>query len=195
MDKRDIYDMHDFNYLYGFIRNKYEIGQSQEFNLFGIRYEKADSKDSFDDLIGYFDMDGAIFLTSGTTEPGVYYTEKPMNKKGAARLAIGFHKDLWGRGLHRGKYKALVQREGSKCRIVRDSNKNLKTDKLDLSMSGWFGINFHRTSLWQVILKISKYGAGCQVLNDIKDYKMILKEAYESSNEKFNYMLFDSEEL
>jgi len=197
MTKKEVSAMYNKNpkKLYSYIRNFYMISQLQEFNLGGIRYEKADSKDAFDDILFYFDMDGHIFITSGTTEAGLYYTNNPLNKEGAARLGNGFHKGIWGRGYHKGKYAALVQREGAQCVISRDTNKNQKKDKEENYRFVSIGLNFHRASLSKKLFKIGKYSAGCIVANSKKDYDRIMVKAYDSSNVKFNFMLLDGDKI
>ncbi|MBD2206241.1 peptidoglycan-binding protein [Calothrix sp. FACHB-1219] len=80
----------------------------------------------------------------GTTEPGVRYTNTPLNPKGAARIKFGQYR-AWQVGTHQaGKptaHEALVQ-TGGEVNVHRDFDKNfLRTnDKID---TGFFGINQH----------------------------------------------------
>jgi hypothetical protein len=182
MDKKDVY-----NYML----NKYKKDQLQEINIFGIRYNNKN--DLFDDTIGYFDLNGNIFVYKGTTEPSQYWTLKPMRKKGAARLIIGFHEGIWERGKHRGKYDALVQR--NKCKIIRDSNKNQKSDE-KIIKEGLFGINLHRASKYKILNKIGKYSAGCQVIQNPSEFNKIMDIVYFKTDQpRFNYNLFNGDNL
>ncbi|MBD2342050.1 peptidoglycan-binding protein [Calothrix sp. FACHB-156] len=80
----------------------------------------------------------------GTTEPGVRYTNTPVNRNGAARIKFGQYR-AWQVGTHQaGKptaHEALVQ-TGGEVSVHRDFDKNfLRTnDKID---TGSFGINQH----------------------------------------------------
>lgn len=66
-----------------------------------------------------------------------------MNPKGTAILAPGQYQSSHKIGLHRGKYKALVQHRP--VTVYRDNNKDSKYDleptKKD---TGIFGINIHK---------------------------------------------------
>jgi peptidoglycan hydrolase-like protein with peptidoglycan-binding domain len=77
----------------------------------------------------------------GTTEPGYYYTYRPMNPKGAARIKFGQYK-AWRVGIHgtSDRHEALVQ--VAPVTVHRDFNKDLirTGDRLD---TGYFGINQH----------------------------------------------------
>jgi peptidoglycan hydrolase-like protein with peptidoglycan-binding domain len=98
----------------------------------------------------------------GTTEPGYYYTDNPMNPKGAARIAFGQYK-AWQVGTHYGggaePHEALVQT--APITVYRDANRDMVRtgDKLD---TGLFDINQH----WGYDYprnNISFAGAGCLV--------------------------------
>lgn len=97
-----------------------------------------------------------------TTEPGRYYTvEKPLNAKGAARIAFGQYK-AWMRGKHQGWQPALVQR--GLLRVHRDGNKNFKRDSADfIDIGDTFGVNQHSTAEGQLPILVGKYSAGCLV--------------------------------
>lgn len=97
---------------------------------------------------------------SATTEPGRWYTNKPMNRNGAARIAFGQYK-AWAVGQHGNSepHEALVQ--VGEVIVYRDRNKDgLRTgDNLD---RGLFGINQH----WGYDLPLNNIGlasAGCLV--------------------------------
>ncbi|MFB2881826.1 hypothetical protein [Floridanema aerugineum] len=97
---------------------------------------------------------------SATTEPGRFYTEHPMNPKGAARIAFGQYK-AWAVGMHGNSqpHEALIQ--VAEVMVYRDSNKDgLRIgDGVD---RGLFGINQH----WGYDLppdNIGRASAGCLV--------------------------------
>jgi lysozyme family protein len=93
-----------------------------------------------------------------TTEPSRYWTLRPMNPKGAARIAFGQWKS-WTVGVHNGSHEALVQ-TGSLV-VWRDKNKDFSRlgDEQD---KGLFGINQH----WGYDLPkddLGRSSAGCLV--------------------------------
>lgn len=77
-----------------------------------------------------------------TTEPGVRYTNTPMNPRGAARIKFGQYR-AWKVGIHgkSDKHQALVQTGGA-VSVHRDFNKDFKRTN-DVVDTGLFGINQH----------------------------------------------------
>lgn len=103
-----------------------------------------------------------ISYWQATTEPGFYYTDRPENPLGAARIAFGQYK-AWSVGIHYGSgadpHESLVQ--DAAVTVHRDFNRDMvrKGDRLD---TGLFGINQH----WGYDLPyndISYASAGCLV--------------------------------
>ncbi|MEC4817208.1 MAG: hypothetical protein SAK29_28655 [Scytonema sp. PMC 1069.18] len=97
-----------------------------------------------------------------TTNPGKYYTHKPMNPKGAAIIAFGQYA-AWKVGTHTpgGGHEALVQ-SGGPVTVHRDANRSGSRDKGDSMDSGFFGINQH----WggdNPKSDVGRWSAGCQV--------------------------------
>ena len=97
---------------------------------------------------------------SATTEPGRWYTQNPMNRRGAARIAFGQYK-AWAVGMHGNSepHEALIQ--VGEVAVFRDANKDgLRTgDNID---RGLFGINQH----WGYDLppdNLGRASAGCLV--------------------------------
>jgi hypothetical protein len=95
-----------------------------------------------------------------TTEPGNYYTYRPMNPNGAARIKFGQYQ-AWKVGIHGNSepHEALVQ--FLPITVCRDFNQDFKRtgDKLD---SGNFGVNQH----WGYdapMTDIKNTSAGCLV--------------------------------
>jgi peptidoglycan hydrolase-like protein with peptidoglycan-binding domain len=101
----------------------------------------------FEDLRVVFSIgaDGAPLIQPwvATTEPGKPYTTKPMNPKGAARIALGQYKS-WNVGTHVGPsgfdpHEALIQ--CAPIDIYRDSKKDFKRE--GPTFTGIFGVNQH----------------------------------------------------
>ena len=96
-----------------------------------------------------------------TTEPGKFYTWHPTNPNGVARIAFGQYK-AWVKGLHHGKWPALVQRE--RVKLHRDLDRNSRrgaSDPIDIGKT--FGINQHSTSPDKVPEFVNSFSAGCLV--------------------------------
>jgi hypothetical protein len=78
----------------------------------------------------------------GTTQPGKYWTEHPMDPKGAARIAFGQYKS-WSVGTHHpglpSAHEALVQ--VADIVVYRDSQKHFKRE--GPTYPGIFAINQH----------------------------------------------------
>lgn len=97
-----------------------------------------------------------------TTEPGDYYTKRPPNKGGCARIAFGYHPPAWAHGLHKGTQPALVQRKG--VTIHRDLNRDgLRNRSEPPFWAEGIGINQHTTSKRFNGSLIGRYSAGCLV--------------------------------
>lgn len=98
---------------------------------------------------------------TATTEPGDYYTQNPMNKKGASRIAFGQYW-AWRFGLHKKRQPALVQ--VAPVLVHRDINKDGKRSPNDPMEWGIFGIDHHTTNkTGKPPALIGKHSAGCPV--------------------------------
>lgn len=79
----------------------------------------------------------------GTTEPGKFWTERPMGPAGAARIAFGQYK-AWSVGVHNASkpsaHEALVQVDS--ITVFRDLNKDFRRQG-DQTQTGIFSINQH----------------------------------------------------
>jgi hypothetical protein len=105
----------------------YEVDTTPyKLNVVGIRDTANTEPILFQDEIAYFyyDQNGNLVgnVARGTTSPSVYYLENPMNIGGAAILKQGQYKNAYAIGLHRGKYKALVQVKP--VTVMRDKDRN-----------------------------------------------------------------------
>lgn len=81
---------------------------------------------------------------TATTEPGKDFTERPMNPKGAARIAFGQYKS-WRVGIHNAakpsRHEALVQ--VGNIRVHRDLNKDFQRTGDAVFEGSNFGVNQH----------------------------------------------------
>lgn len=149
-----------------------------------------DAPNQFNDIrtVIAFENDEPIILGiwEGTTEPGKRYTLKPMNPKGAARIAFGQY-EAWQIGLHGNSepHEALIQVKP--ITVWRDLNKDFirPGDKKDY---GLFGINQH----WGYDLPRTDIGlasAGCLVGRTRQGHRdfmrLIKRDKRYQSNTKF----------
>jgi hypothetical protein len=133
-----------------------------------------------------------------TTEPGVYWLNKPMNVKGTGILVPNQYYNCWGFGKHGSglnNHKALVQIRP--ITLYRDSNKDSKVDldpkKLD---TGLFGVNIHSTgkSNW-IAPRIDKWSAGCQVFPNYDGFKEFISQLEKSNQTSFTYTLLEEKDI
>ena len=161
--------------------------------LLGVR-SLDDIPNTFDDKIYLFKGEEFVLVTSATTNPGTPTLKQfeKVNKDGAAVLkADQWYYNVWKYGKHNGKVEALLQL-GNKVQVYRDTDRDSKSEEQGALQSGYFGINFHPNTY-----DLSKgsgtnigwWSAGCQVVNNIPNYKTMIKLL---KNEKFvTYCLVD----
>lgn len=189
----------------------YEVFSNGAYNLniIGIRSNQNNRVTNlFDDCLVVLyrtkdDKDVRKYWTKNiyriTTEPGEYYMTKGMlNPKGTSILAPGQYKSCWEIGLHRGKYRALVQKKT--VNVYRDDNKDkiydLDPKKLD---AGIFGINIHRAHKYDAPLFVNNYSAGCQVFADPNEFRSFMRlcelQVEKLGFKKFTYTLLEESDL
>ena len=146
-----------------------------DLNLIGIR-SNTRTPDRFDDtfVVVYRDADGnrrsvAIPIT---TDPGLSGLVNPSNPKGTAILAPGQWRGMWNIGMHRGKYRALVQ--VSPVTVLRDANRDSTLDWDGKPDTGLFGINFHYADPNNIRKYIGPYSLGCQVCPVKADHDYVM---------------------
>jgi len=168
--------------------------------LFGIRSPNR-MANSFDDTLGCVYVDGnnlwRVHRWPGTTDPGTYWLENPMNSAGCAILVAKQYLDTWKIDLHGGKYEALCQRTGE-VSVYRDSSND---NKLDLDPSsiatGYFGINIHAATqnTGASSTQVNKWSAGCQVHASEAGFAEMMKlarqQAQKIGRDTFSYTLMD----
>jgi hypothetical protein len=155
------------------------------FMLVGIR-SQANIPNEFDDLVGVVEGEKVSWYTA-TTNPGTHWLKNLMNPKGTALLKPGQWVDSWRVGMHQGKYEALTQ--AKPITVFRDNNKNHIAEETAVTDTGLFGINIHRANPKGISKYIDKWSAGCQVLNNPKDFAKILLEAKNTKQKAFTYTL------
>lgn len=156
-----------------------------DFHLVGIR-SKADKPDAFDDLMILINGNNTTYF-SCTTNPGTYWLKKLLNPKGAALLKPNQYLQGWKFGMHQGKYEALVQNR--EVTVYRDRNKNDKSEETNITETGYFGINIHRTGTSTTSVLNLNWSAGCQVLNNPADFKELMHQCKLSNKKTFTYTL------
>lgn len=171
-----------------------------ELNIIGIRDAKA-RPNCFDDSITIMYMredrtwEAKVF--KATTDPGTAWLRDPMTPGGTAILKPGQYIDSYQLGMHRRKYRALIQK--SPVIIWRDNNKDDVADyNLKKQETGLFGINIHKAADNGVTKYIDKYSAGCQVLASADDFNTLIQLAERHRKlygNKFTYTLIADSDL
>lgn len=170
-------------------------------NLFGIRTE-TNTPNRFDDWIGavYKDKAGkwCSYCYNGTTDPGQYWLEHPMNINGTAIIIPGQYLKVYKIGTHTG-YKAYQQCKA--MAYVRDTNKNKVLDLLYRIVGHkiYFEIastNLHHANSNTVSTVDDKWSAGCQVVASPTEYECLLDlgvlfDLQTKVENKYNYALFE----
>lgn len=147
--------------------------------LLGVR-SNEDTPNKFDDKIYLFKGEEFIAVTSATTNPGTPTLKnfEKVNKAGAGVLRADiWYYNLWKYGKHQGKVEALLQL-GNSVQVYRDTDRDEKAEEQGKLQEGYFGINFHPNTYnldKPVGSEIGWWSAGCQVVNDMKKYKQMIK--------------------
>jgi len=167
-----------------------------QLNIVGLRSRNT-AANRFDDEIHVFYKNGngkwVYHVYPATTDPGTFWLRNPSYPQGTAILAQGQYKDAYAIGLHRGKYKALVQVKP--VTVIRDYDRDAFLDfNNGTHDSGTFGINIHHAESSGTTSYVDKYSAGCQVFQNIAHYKefMGLCDQHKSLyGNAFTYTLID----
>lgn len=167
-------------------------------NLVGVR--SADNQaNTFNDwfcVAFYTDGQPHLFAFPCTTDPGIFYREKPLCVDGTAVLKQGQYPGLWAMGMHQGKYSALVQ--VGPVTVYRDNNLDDVVDEGGKEQSGLFGINCHRAAQALQSHQVDKWSAGCQVLANPLDFALLMSLCRLSSiryGNRFTYTLIGEADL
>ncbi len=162
------------------LRSKgYEVyKEPYRLNIVGYRSRFVRSN-RFDDEIHVFytnDIGKWVYhIFKATTDPGQYWLEHPMHPKGTAFLKKGQYINSHSIGLHRGVYKALVQR--NEVSVIRNYERKglFKWFESGIVDTGRFGINIHRARQQGSTKVIDSFSAGCLVFANAEDFKRFMQ--------------------
>jgi hypothetical protein len=137
---------------------------SKDYNINLTFIRNPDGKvNHFDDIvvIDWYDLTGkrVVHLWEITTDPGLYWLEKPMNINGTA---------------------IVIQNNFKTFYVWRDNDKNKKLRYGGPKYNDVTGLNWHHG--WN-LEKVGKTSAGCQVQSSITEQKKsleICKNAYDN---------------
>lgn len=168
----------------------YIVYSDGELNIVGFR-NRFGRPNHFDDCIVIYKnaLNGwKSWQYEATTLPGLPYIVKPVNQKGAAILVPGQYTEAYAIGLHRMKYKALIQIKPVK--VFRDNTKDENYDtKPSTIEEGLYGINIHKASLQTMVVGIDS--AGCQVIHAKEDFDKFISLCGASGQKRFTYTLVE----
>lgn len=141
--------------------------------------------DEFNDIIGVVFIDNFLnyqcLTFKGTTKPGLYYLKNKLgNIDGTFILKPGFFPDCWVKGKHRGQYEALVQAGPGVFSGWRDADADGELDMHGTIYTNVTGLNLHTTSFVSEVDKVGPYSAGCQVVEDGRDFIVLKTICYKS---------------
>jgi len=176
----------------------FESPNGHDLNLVGIRNSASDAN-RFDDWLCafyWYDENWNLFAFPGTTDPGTYYRENPLNLRGTAIMKPGQYRRAYKVGRHKG-YKAL-QQVGA-VTVYRDNDKNEELDTTgNEEHEGLHAINIHRANRIRASTRVDRWSAGCQVMQDPDhfDFFMTLcSRGAEKFGNSFTYSLLESEDF
>lgn len=159
-------------------------------NLFAIR--RKVSTNLFDDLFYVVYEDNGTKVVRPfpcTTDAGVTYLKKPINKNGTAIIVPGQYLGAYEIGLHTG-YQALRQ-----CKPINYWRDNDRDTEHDLSGKIYSEIgytNIHHAG--KDSNKIDNWSAGCIVFKKLQDFHTmmdIIKESAKKYSNSFTFTLFE----
>lgn len=174
---------------------------SWNINIVGVR-SSNNKIDHFDDnmmiLYRNDNKEWEVFCAPATTDPGLISLLKPINKNGTAILVPGQYRGSHKIDLHAGKYLALRQ-SGAPVKVYRDDDRDRVLDMKDSTIQeGYFGINIHRGSPHGDTKLVKSYSAGCQVLQNAKEFNRFLRicqKSAEKFSNQFTYTLLEEKDL
>lgn len=154
-------------------------------NYIGIRDESSVGKFN-DRFVIFWKYKGVWSYLNwmGTTDPGLYYLDNPLNVKGTAILKEGQMRGAFMRGFHKGNkdHPCLVQRK--EVIVIRDANRDNVLDTHNgIEDLGFHGINHHQSHKKGEVKNIGRFSAGCQVTWNPHEYDV------------FNSITGESEEI
>ncbi|WP_271273811.1 hypothetical protein [Aliamphritea hakodatensis] len=179
----------------------YAFFEDGDFNLNIIGIRAADmAANTFNDFMCLvFKVAGEEkhFVFECTTDAGTYYRENPMVVDGTMVFIPGQYRGAYKMGLHQGKFPALVQCK--RLPVWRDNNRDAVVDVAFPAVEyGLQGANIHHAAYKGVSQLVGKWSAGCQVLADYYDHRILMAIAEKAAaiwGNSFTYTLFTEEEV
>lgn len=160
-------------------------------NLIGVRSRDLHSN-AFNDALAVayrINTRPVCHVFACTTDPGLYWREKPAHVDGTAVVKPGQYQGLWEIGQHQGKYPALVQK--APVTVWRDNDGDSQLTPGN-EQTGVFGINCHKAG--KRSRRVNKWSAGCQVLADELDFNLLMALCQKSAaawGNSFTYTLLE----
>ena len=164
-----------------------------------------------------------------TTDPSDISLINFRNNLGTAIITEAQHRGVWQLGLHKGQYEALVQRRPITVirdfnkdgildipsnelldkwkyeKVVIDlSNRTTERFEIDgvlkyIRDTGYFGINCHRASKYNILEKIGLYSEGCVVFKNPvafeSSFMVLINNAVANWGNSFTFTLCNEKEL
>jgi hypothetical protein len=115
--------------------------------------------------LGVYDDDFVLSIGNnvtewkGSTDPGQYYIQHPVNPQGCAQLKEGIH--MFKVGIHQDRYAAFVQAESFHVNRLDASG------QVESVEFGEFGIHLHSGGPG---MNVDRFSAGCQVIQSPEGY-------------------------
>lgn len=171
----------------------------EEFNIIYLEGLSASNAELNNDALDFWNDTRAVINSAGevlhfsqaTTEPGRYYTDNPLNANGAARIALGYHKECWCFGNHKGQ-DALVQCGAIK--VFRDLNKDgFRVGDKQFTGSD-YGLNQHTTN-GDGSESIGRWSAGCLVGRWPATHAKFMALCRASGKKRFSTIVLDASAL
>lgn len=153
----------------------------------------ADIMDFWNDTRNVIRDDGDIVLSAiATTEPGFYYTRRPMNREGAARIAFGQYLDCWEINIHGVGYPHEALCQIAPVTFYRDLNQDgYRTG--DRVFKDTIGLNQHTTS--NAPPSIEMWSAGCLVGRYPSTHQKFIRMMKDTGKRTFSTTVLDGSEL
>lgn len=177
-----------------------EAAVEHDVNVVAVR-RLPGSFDEFDDYIvvaRIVDGEWHAFVRRGTTDPGRYWAENPMQARGTAIQAAGQYRGSHKIGTHAPAggqhYEALVQ-TGGEVSWWRDANRDLVHDRGGVKETGYAGLNWHGPWPGGSAAKVNMTSAGCVVFKEWEDFlafMAVLRPAREAWGNTFSTTILET---
>ena len=176
----------------------FDNASGHDLNIVGIR-NSASRANRFDDWITiyyWFDESWNLFAFPGTTDPGTFYRESPINVRGTAIMKPGQYRRAYKIGRHKG-YKALQQ--SGPVTVYRDNDRNSELNTTGVEEdTGLHAVNIHRASRQRASTRVDKWSAGCQVFQDADHFDFfttLCQRGADKFGNSFTYSLLESDDF